>query len=153
MNDRVKIIKIKNNPQMIEVASQWFHQKWNIPTEAYLDSMEESVRNEIAIPAWYLAVDGDCVIGGLGVIENDFHDRKDLTPNICAVYVEKEYRCHSLAGELLETACEDMKSYGIHDIYLITGHTGFYERYGWEFFCMVHCDGEVEPSRMYKKTI
>ena len=153
MNDRVKIIKIKNNPQMIEVASQWFHQKWNIPIDAYLESMEESVRNEIAIPAWYLAVDGDCVIGGLGVIENDFHDRKDLTPNICAVYVEKEYRCHGLAGELLETACEDMKSYGIHDIYLITGHTGFYERYGWEFFCMVHCDGDVEPSRMYKKTI
>lgn len=153
MNDRIKIIKIENYPQMIEMASQWFHQKWNIPIDAYLESMEESVRNEIAIPAWYLAVDGDCVIGGLGVIENDFHDRKDLTPNICAVYVEKEYRCHGLAGELLETACEDMKSYGIHDIYLITGHTGFYERYGWEFFCMVHCDGDVEPSWMYKKTI
>ncbi|MDD3661011.1 MAG: GNAT family N-acetyltransferase [Lachnospiraceae bacterium] len=153
MNDRIKIIKIKKNPQMIEMASQWFHQKWNIPAEAYLESMEESVSNEIAIPAWYLAVDGDCVIGGLGVIENDFHDRKDLTPNICAVYVEKEYRCHGLAGELLETACKDMKSYGIHELYLITGHTGFYEKYGWKFFCMVHCDGDVEPSRMYKKTI
>ena len=43
----------------------------------------------------------DKVIGGLGVIENDFHDRKDLTPNICAVYTEEEYRniCRRLLGE------------------------------------------------------
>ena len=29
---------------------------------------------------WYLCLDDDKIIGGLGVIENDFHDRKDLTP-------------------------------------------------------------------------
>lgn len=27
-----------------------------------------------------------------GSIANDFHDRKDLTPNICAVYTEEAYR-------------------------------------------------------------
>ena len=31
-------------------------------------------------------------IGGMGVIENDFHDRKDLMPNVCAVYTEEAYR-------------------------------------------------------------
>jgi hypothetical protein len=36
--------------------------------------------------------DGGEIIGGLGVIENGFHDRKDLTPNACAVYTERE-RC------------------------------------------------------------
>ncbi|NCB90986.1 MAG: MFS transporter [Clostridia bacterium] len=30
-------------------------------------------------------------------MENDFHDRKDLTPNVCAVYTEKEYRCKRTA--------------------------------------------------------
>ena len=29
----------------------------------------------------------------MGVIENDFHDRKDLTPNVCAVYTEEDCRC------------------------------------------------------------
>jgi hypothetical protein len=26
---------------------------------------------------------------------------------------------------------------------------GFYERYGWEFHCMAHGDGEPEPTRLY----
>lgn len=30
-----------------------------------------------AVPQWYLAMEGEWIIGGMGVIENDFHDRKD----------------------------------------------------------------------------
>ena len=30
-----------------------------------------------------------------------------------------------------------------------TDHTGFYERYGWEFLCMVQGNDEDELSRMY----
>ena len=43
----------------------------------------------------------------------------------------------------------DMKSKGISPIYLVTDHVGFYERYGWEFFCMAQGDGEPEPTRLY----
>ena len=91
----------------------------------------------------------DTIIGGLGVIANDFHDRKDLTPNVCAVYVEAEHRCQGIAGELLNFVCVDMASFGIDTLYLVTDHTGFYERYGWEFLCMVQGDGEPEKTRMY----
>ena len=89
------------------------------------------------------------IVGGIGVIENDFHDRKDLRPNVCAVYVEEDYRCRGIAGELLSFVCEDMKKYGIDTLYLITDHTSFYERYGWEFLCMVQGEGEPDMTRMY----
>ena len=89
---------------------------------------------------WYLCLDKERIVGGLGVIENDFHDRKDLTPNVCAVYTDKEYRCQGIAGQLLHIVVKDMKSKGITPIYLITDHTSFYERYGWEFLCMVQGD-------------
>lgn len=85
------------------------------------------------------------------MIENDFHNRKDLTPNVCAVYVEKEYRCQGIAGEMLDMACADFAGTGIDTLYLITDHTSFYERYGWEFLCMVQGDGEKEMTRMYRK--
>ena len=94
-------------------------------------------------------MDGDKIIGGLGVIENDFHDRKDLTPDVCAVYTEEEYRCQGIAGRLLDMAVEDLRVKGISPVYLITDHTGFYERYGWEFFCMVQGDGEPDMTRIY----
>ena len=83
------------------------------------------------------------------MIENDFHDRKDLTPNVCAVYVEEEFRCRGIARKMLETVCRDMKEKGIDTLYLITDHDSFYERYGWEFYCMVQGDGEEEMTRMY----
>ena len=43
-----------------------------------------------------------------------------------------------------------MAGQGIRTLYLLTDHTGFYERYGWEFYCMVQGDGEEAPSRMYR---
>ena len=51
---------------------------------------------------------------------------------------------------MLENVCEDFKRMGIDTLYLITDHTSFYERYGWEFLCMVQGDGEDEMTRMYK---
>lgn len=143
-----QIIKIKDHSEMLDTAATWFHQKWGIPKEAYVESMEESLQED-AVPQWYVVMKDEKIIAGLGVIENDFHDRKDLTPNVCAVYVEEEYRRQGLAGEMLRFVCEDMKAKGIDTLYLLTDHTGFYERYGWEFFCMVQGDGEEEMSRMY----
>lgn len=144
-----KIIRLTDNPEIKIQAAQWFHEKWNIPLAAYLESMEECLAQRAPIPQWYMALENDEIVGGLGVIENDFHDRKDLSPNVCAVYTEKEKRCNGIAGALLHYVCEDMKEKGIGTLYLVTDHTSFYERYGWEFFCMVQGDGEPDMSRMY----
>jgi len=38
---------------------------------------------------------------------------------------------------------------GIDTLYLVTDHTSFYGRYGWEFLCMVQGDGEPGMTRMY----
>ena len=132
----------------MEDAATWFHNKWGVPSEAYLECMEAYLNGDTEY-GWYLCLDGKMIVGGLGVIENDFHDRKDLTPNICAVYTDEEYRCQGIAGRLLNMAVEDLRSRGITPVYLLTNHTGFYERYGWEFLCMAQCYGEPYLSRMY----
>ena len=147
--EEYKIIRLLDNPDRKEDFARWFHEKWGIPLAAYLESMEECINNQKAVPQWYTVMAQDKIIAGLGVIENDFHDRKDLTPNVCAVYVEEEYRCRGIAGKMLDFVCEDMKEKGIDTLYLVTDHTSFYERYGWEFLCMVQGDGEDEMSRMY----
>lgn len=144
-----KMIKLKENREWREYAANWFHSKWGIPLKAYQESIEESFQENAVVPSWYICVDEDEIIAGMGVIENDFHDRKDLSPNVCAVYTEKEYRGRGIAGELLHFVCEDMKTSGIDTLYLVTDHTDFYERYGWEFLCMVQGDGEEHLTRMY----
>lgn len=141
-------ITLKQRPELKEQAAQWFHHKWGVPQEAYLECMDAYLSDQTEY-GWYLCLDGDKIAGGLGVIENDFHNRKDLTPNICAVYTEADYRCKGIAGRLLDMAVEDLRSNGISPAYLLTDHVGFYERYGWEFLCLVQGDGEDELSRMY----
>lgn len=145
------IFNLREHPELLDRAAQWFHEKWGIPLEAYRESMEACLKGEGPVPQWYAAVDGDDIVGGLGVIENDFHDRKDLAPNVCAVFTEEAHRGRGIAGALLSAVCEDMASLGVHTLYLLTDHKSFYERYGWEFFCMAQGDGEEEPSRLYRK--
>ncbi len=144
-----EIIRLVDRPDLMDRAAQWFHEKWGIPPEAYRESMEACLTLDNAVPQWYLAVEENRIIGGMGVIENDFHDRKDLTPNVCAVYTEEDKRGQGIAGALLDAVCTDMGERGIGTLYLLTDHTSFYERYGWEFLCMAQGDGEPEPARMY----
>ena len=146
--EKFRFITLRENPSLQDAAAEWFHRKWGVPKEAYSELMESYLKNETEY-GWYLCLNGDRIAGGLGVIENDFHDRKDLSPNICAVYTEEEHRRKGIAGRLLDLAVNDLKAKGITPVYLVTDHTGFYERYGWQFLCMVQGDGEPEMSRMY----
>lgn len=146
--ENYQFITLREKPEWKEEAACWFHSKWGVPKEAYLECMQAYLQQETEY-GWYLCLDEGQITGGLGVIENDFHDRPDLTPNVCAVYTEESHRCLGIAGNLLNMAVEDLRSKGISPVYLVTDHTGFYERYGWEFLCMVQGDGEPDMTRMY----
>ena len=141
-------VTLRERPELLDAAAGWFHAKWGVPKEAYLACMTAYLKNETEY-GWYLCLNGNKIIGGLGVIENDFHNRKDLSPNVCAVYTEEAFRGQGIAGRLLAMAVDDMASKGISPLYLVTDHIGFYERYGWQFLCMVQGDGEPNLSRMY----
>ena len=145
---KYRYITLRDVPEWMLPAAEWFHNKWGIPTEAYLECMEAYLHDETEY-GWYLCLNGNQIVGGMGVIENDFHDRKDLVPNVCAVFTDEKYRNLGIAGNLLNMVVDDMKSKGISPIYLVTDHIGFYEKYGWEFLCMVQGDGEPNMSRMY----
>ena len=143
------IVCLRDVPSLAGDAARWFHAKWGIPKEAYRESIEASLADDTPVPAWFLALDGAKIVGGLGVIENDFHPRRDLAPNVCAVYVEEAYRGRGIAGMLLDRAAREMNRRGIGTLYLVTDHTGFYERYGWEYLGPVVSVGETTPSRVY----
>lgn len=141
-------ITLRDCADMKETAAEWFHSKWGVPAEAYLECMDAYLSKETEY-GWYLCMEGDQIVGGMGVIDNDFHDRKDLTPNVCAVYTDEDHRNRGIAGHLLNMVVEDLRIKGISPVYLVTDHIGFYERYGWEFLCMVQGDDEPDMTRMY----
>lgn len=144
------IIQISRHQKYIELASKWFSNKWGVPAEAYIQSMDQS-KNNSSISDWYIIHNeqGE-IIAGAGVIENDFHNRKDLTPNLCALYVEREYRNIGLAKNLLDFISKDYAYKGFEKLYLITDHTNFYEKFDWQYYTNVITD-ENEKMRVYLK--
>ncbi len=52
-----------------------------------------------------------------------------------------------LAGQLLAFIRADMAAFDVAPLYLVTDHTSFYERYGWQFVCMAGT--EEGPIRLY----
>lgn len=150
--DKYDIISLRSQPRWRMPAARWFAARWGIPLEEYLASIDECIRGAAPVPQWYIVtgVEPGRIVAGAGVITNDFHDRKDLAPNVCALYVEPELRRCGIAGLLLEHICEDMAARGVGTLYLITEHTSFYERYGWGHLCMARGD-DGEQMRVYKK--
>lgn len=148
----LKYINLTEMPSIKDEAAEWFHSKWRVPKEAYLECMDAFLNGDTDY-GWYLCLDGDKIVAGMGVIENDFHNRPDLAPNVCAVFTEPEYRNQGICGRLLSFVCKDMKQAGIDTLYLLTDHLGFYERYGWKYLCPVQGDGEEKLSRMYEKIL
>ena len=139
---------ISAHPEMLEEAVDWFSHKWRIPAQAYRESMCDAIRHPGRVPQWYMAMDGSRIAAGAGLIENDFHDRPDLTPNLCALFVETDYRKQGLAHRLLDFIRQDAGAMGIGQLYLVTDHTDFYEKCGWHFLTMVN-DTDGVPERMY----
>lgn len=143
------VIRLRDHPELLNEAARWFSERWDVPREAYRASMEECLGSPDGTVQWYVVRDGEGVIvAGAGVIDNDFHDRTDLSPNLCALYVEPAQRGRGLARRLLDFARADLGARGCERLYLITDHVGLYERCGWEFVCMA-VDDEGAQVRLY----
>lgn len=132
-----RIWRLAEHPEMTDEAAAWFSAKWDIPEEAYRESMRESAQVGGGVPQWYVVREGNkpegTIIAGCGIIENDFHDRPDLAPNLCALYVEEEHRHCGLARHLLNQARAEAAAMGHEHLYLVTDLVGFYEKCGWEY--------------------
>lgn len=91
------------------MIATWFSKKWTITEKAYIASIEASLHSDHAVPQWFFIENKNQeIIAGAGVIENDFHKRPDLSPNICAIFVEPTYRNRGIAKTLLDFICEDL---------------------------------------------
>ncbi|MGM0170282.1 GNAT family acetyltransferase [Enterococcus sp. AZ140] len=145
-------IKLNEHPELLEETASWFSSKWGIPAEVYAESIRTGIIEKESIPQWYVILDAKgAIVGGAGVIENDFHDRPDSAPNLCALYVEPEHRNQGLAKWILEQTREEMHRLGFKKLYLMTDHTSFYERYDWSFLTMVKEESGT-TARLYQIT-
>lgn len=145
------LVNLRDRPALLPRAAAWFSEKWAVPRQAYADSMQACLAQGAGVPQWYVVLyEGRDIIAGAGVIENDFHSRKDLAPNLCALFVEEPWRGRGIARALLQAVRRDMAAAGVAPLYLVTDHTSFYERCGWRFVTLAADENTGEAIRVYK---
>lgn len=69
--EEYRYITLKEQPKLKQEAAEWFHSKWGVPKDAYLECMDAYLNHETEY-GWYLCLCSEKIIAGLGVIENDF---------------------------------------------------------------------------------
>ena len=141
-------LPLRRHPALAEMAAAWFSEKWGLPQQSYRESIRAC--RAAGVPQWYVVPDGKGgIAAGAGLIENDFHNRPDLCPNVCALFVEQAYRRRGLARALLRYIREDAARMGITTLYLVTEHTDIYVKCGWQH-CAMCKDDDGLPLRVYK---
>ncbi|NRB47277.1 MAG: GNAT family N-acetyltransferase [Saprospiraceae bacterium] len=146
----MNIISVRENPEYLDRAIAYFQKSWpSVKPEIYDDCIRHCIDARDHLPQWYLLMKEDEIIGGAGLITNDFISRGDLYPWICAVYIEEAHRGHAYATLLMEKAKIDTKRFGYQYLYLSTEHLGYYEKYGFSYIGQgYHPWGE--ESRIYE---
>ncbi len=137
MNEQEKprVVSVRESPEYARAAVKYFREIWagEDSMKLYEDCIMSSTDAKRPLPQWYLLLQKDEIIGGAGLITNDFISRMDLYPWICAVYVREDKRGHAYASRLLEKAKKDALAGGFDAVYVATDHTGFYEHYGFKY--------------------
>jgi N-acetylglutamate synthase-like GNAT family acetyltransferase len=128
----IRIVCVSDNPEYIDKAIDYNCRNWPLDDNIYIDCIKHSVNTEGNLPRWYLMFREDEIIGSYGLIMNDFISRQDLWPWLAALFIEESERGKSLGSALLEHGRKEAKKIGFNKLYLCTGHTDFYEKYGWE---------------------
>lgn len=99
-----------------------------------------------------LLVDKDNLLSFCIYAEQDDVREPLLTPWVGFVYTFPEYRGKRRMGKLLEYAYNLAKNEGYRSIYISTGETGLYEKYGYSYWKMMkNINGE--DSRVYRNEI
>jgi len=147
----MKIISVKENPEYKDRAIRYFQSKWASENSmpVYSDCITNCLTSPKPLPQWYLLEKDGAIIGGAGLITNDFISRMDLYPWICAIYIEDNFRGNEYGSLLINKAKEDAKNSGFTSVYLCTDHIGYYEKYGFTYIGQgYHPWGE--SSRIYE---
>lgn len=146
----MNIISIRTNPEYKEQAIQYLQNSWpEVAPIIYEDCIHHSIGAQQALPQWYLLKTDNKIIGCAGLLTNDFISRMDLYPWLCALFIDETYRGHNYAGLLIEQAKKDTKAFGFKYLNLCTDHTGYYEKYGFNYIGQGYHPWE-ESSRIYQ---
>ncbi|WP_318371719.1 GNAT family N-acetyltransferase [Enterobacter sp.] len=130
----MKIVPLYEAPQFAGTVTDWLWQAFgdSLPRDFFASIIAHSQRPG-ALPLTFIALDGEKLLGTVGLWRCDLISRQDLWPWLAALYVDEATRGQGLAGLLQKQVIEYAREQGYAQLHLYSACRDFYERYGWHY--------------------
>lgn len=130
----MKIVPLYEAPQFAGTVTDWLWQAFgdSLPHDFFASIIAHSQRPG-ALPLTFIALDGEKLLGTVGLWRCDLICRQDLWPWLAALYVDEAARGQGLAGLLQKQVIEYAREQGYAQLHLYSACRDFYERYGWHY--------------------
>ncbi|EML2681708.1 MULTISPECIES: GNAT family N-acetyltransferase [Klebsiella] len=122
-------------PQHASCVTEWLWRAFGADAlpRAFFASIVEHSQTPGALPITFVAVEGERLLGTVGLWRCDLISRQDLYPWMAALYVAPEARGQGLAGKLQQHVIGYARAQGYTELFLYSACRDFYERFGWQY--------------------
>ena len=130
----MKIIPLYDAPHFAEQVVDWLWHEFgdSLPRDFFASIIAHS-QTPGQLPLTFVLVDGEQLLGTVGLWRCDLISRQDLFPWLAALYVKESARGQGLAGQLQRHVIEQAKAMGFQELHLYSACRDFYERFGWHY--------------------
>ncbi|WP_343647308.1 GNAT family N-acetyltransferase [Enterobacter sp.] len=130
----MNILPLHAAPQFAEQVIDWIWRAFGdgLPREFFQSVIDHSQTPD-ALPMTFVAVEGERLLGTVGLWRCDLITRQDLYPWLAALYVDEAARGKGLAGTLQQHVIAYAARAGYAELHLWSACRDFYERYGWRY--------------------
>lgn len=122
-------------PQHASCVTEWLWRAFGADAlpRTFFASIVEHSQTPGALPITFVAVEGERLLGTVGLWRCDLISRQDLYPWMAALYVAPEARGQGLAGKLQQHVIGYARAQGYTELFLYSACRDFYERFGWQY--------------------
>lgn len=132
MNKEIKIVSLKDKPELASDVILYANQNWPPVSKYFTEVVNHVLANSGKLPQCFLLLKNEHIIGFYSLLEQDFVERKDLSPWIATVFVDEKERGQQLGKEMLLHGRTFAGNLGFDKVYLSSNHIQFYEKYGFK---------------------
>ncbi|MDF2717651.1 MAG: hypothetical protein K0R28_4576 [Paenibacillus sp.] len=143
------IQSIKQCPERRDAFIAYISAAWPAVKNAVIPQLEESLATSNALPLTFLVLKYDRIIGFYQLIEQEYPVRKDLSPWIAPLFIDKSERGQALGAMLLQHARKTAGQLGYEKVYLTTDYIRYYEKYGFREIGLSNFEWG-RPSKIYE---
>lgn len=130
----MKILPLFQKPQYAEQVTDWIWQAFGTPdSRDFFASIVATSQREGELPLTFVAVEGNKLVGTVGLWRCDLISRQDLYPWLAALYIDENQRGRGLGAKLQQHVIEHARALGYPQLYLYSACKDYYERFGWEY--------------------